>query len=100
MIIPTTQFLLESPLGTCLLQGQGEQVLSIQFAEQLEATLPSSKGLKKVAQALKEYFGGRRSTLKLVGFFFRELLFNSRFGRLCGTFLMEKQEVTKKLGLL
>lgn len=96
----TTQFLLESPIGTCLLEGQGDKVVSIQFGEQLSVTSPSSQGLEKVAQALEEYFAGKREQFEQDWFLFQGTPFQQQVWQALWNIPYGKTRSYKEIGII
>ncbi|MGH1338497.1 MAG: methylated-DNA--[protein]-cysteine S-methyltransferase [Aureispira sp.] len=96
----TTQLLLDSPIGTCLLEGRGDKVVRIQFGEGLKATFPSSKILTIVAQALEEYFAGKREHFESEWFLFQGTNFQQQVWQALWNIAYGKTRSYKEIGIL
>lgn len=100
MYTPTTQLLLDSPIGSCLLEGQGTQVARIQFGDDLVAYLPTSKVLEEVARALKEYFTGKRKHFERDWFLFQGTNFQQQIWQALWNIPYGKTNSYKEIGVL
>lgn len=100
MDTPTTQLLLDSPIGTCLLEAQEDKIVRIQFGDALKATYFSSKMLEKVAKALQEYFAGKREDFDPAWFLFQGTAFQQQIWQALWNIPYGKTRSYKEIGIL
>lgn len=97
---PTTQLLLDTPIGTCLLEGHEQQVTRIHFGKQLATTLPANPHLKKVAKALNAYFDGKLEQFEPQWFLFQGTPFQQQVWQALWNIPYGKTRSYKEIGIL
>ncbi len=100
MSILLAHFFLETPIGSCLVEGQGNWVTRIQFGEQLAPTAATNAQVKRVGQALEAYFEGKRETFEANWFNFKGTPFQQQVWQALWNIPYGKTRSYKEIGIL